>query len=446
MGAVRRVLAIVRLHFTQLFHDRGDLFSALALPILLTTLLGFMYGGSGDVGKPQVAVVDLDHTNISRVLVDAFREQPSFRVPVVSTRAKAEDGIRKSDYSAAIVVPQGFGDAVLSGRAASADVLEGSDKTLTMAVRQIAEGIATRLAADQASVRVALEQLADARDAFVARPLPMPATGFGTADPGGAPAVAVRDMPSSARSSLTAAFPFLENDPSRLQLFEAADGFWTPPPVKVESKALVASRVRGESTSASGHDQSSLGVTVWFMLMMLLGSGVTLLEERENKTLPRLLTMPTSRGVVLLGKVTGMFLVGLLQAAVLISFGALVFHVPWGNDPLAVAFVIVTYALACTGLSIAVAALARTRSQASAIGPVLSVGLAMLGATMWPIAIVPPFMQTVARFTPTGQAMSALTDIVVRNQGLEAALAPSAIMLAMAAVFFAVGVSRFKYE
>lgn len=221
---------------------------------------------------------------------------------------------------------------------------------------------------------------------------------------------------------------------------------WEPAPILVESRTLSASQVRGEATNALGHQQSSLGVTVWFILMMLLGSAVTLLEERENRTLPRLLTTPTPRAIILLGKVSGLFLVGLLQAAILITFGALVFDVPWGSDPLAVAVVIAAYTLAATGMAVALAAVARTRSQASGAGPILSVGLAMLGGTMWPLAVVPPAMKTVALFTPTGQAMTALTDIVVRNRGLEAALTPSLVLLAMAAAFFAVGVARFKYE
>ena len=441
MGALRRIAAIVRLHFTQLLHDRGELFSALALPILLTTLLGFMYGGATDVGKPRVLVVDLDRSTISRTVVESFRGQQAFRVTTTSSRQAAVEGIRESKFSAAVVVPMGFGRRVLSGDRAAIDVLEGADKTLTLAVRQVAGGAATRLAADQSSVRVALEQLGKARDVFVARPVPT----RGPSDTGGS-GIAVRDLPASARASLAAAFPYLDAEPVPSELFGTADRFWTPPPVKVVSTALAASAVRGEATVAGGHDQSSLGVTVWFVLMLLLGSAVTLLEERENRTLPRLLTMPTSRAVVLLGKVTGMFLVGLLQAVVLIAFGALVFHVPWGSDPLAVAVVIVTYALACTGLAIAVAALAWTRSQASAIGPVLSVGLAMLGGTMWPVSIVPPAMQTVAKFTPTGQAMTALTDVVVRHRGLESAITPALILLAMAALFFAIGVSRFEYE
>lgn len=421
MGSLAKIAALVRLHLTQIAHDRGDLFSAFVLPILLTTLLGFMYN-QGSMPKAKVALVDLDHSAVSAVIAEELRAQPSFEV-TEATRSTALAGVRDRSLSAAVIVPEDFGKRVQAGQHATLDVRETPDSSLAMAVRQVAEGVAVRLSADQLATDLAIDQLGRVRSAFLGKA-----------------------MPATVKAQLAKTMPYLESDPAASSVFAVADGFWTPAPVKVESRTLAASKVRGASTDATGHDQSSLGVTVWFVLMLLLGSAVTLLEERENRTLPRLLTTPTPRGVILLGKIAGLFLVGLVQAAVLIGFGALVFHVQWGSDPLAVAVVVVAYTLAATGLAVAVAAVARTRSQASAVGPVLSVSLAMLGGCMWPLSIVPPAMRTVAAFTPTGQAMTALTDVVVRSRGIGSALAPALALLAMAVVFFTVGVSRFKYE
>jgi ABC-2 type transport system permease protein len=82
----------------------------------------------------------------------------------------------------------------------------------------------------------------------------------------------------------------------------------------------------------------------------------------------------------------------------------------------------------------------------SAIAPVLSTALAMLGGCYWPIEITSPFMQQVAKLTPTGWAMLGLKDIVARGMGLEAALLPSAVLLTIAAVCLAIGIPRLKLE
>ncbi len=135
-----------------------------------------------------------------------------------------------------------------------------------------------------------------------------------------------------------------------------------------------------------------------------------------------------------------------MQAAIMIGFGVLVFHVPWGDDPLGVIMIIGTFGLAATGLGVMISSLARTRGQMSAVTAVGATTLAMLGGAYWPLDIVSPAMRTVALFTPVGWAMTGLTDVVVRYQGTVQAVLPSAVLLGMAVVFLGVGVSRLKME
>jgi ABC-2 type transport system permease protein len=183
-----------------------------------------------------------------------------------------------------------------------------------------------------------------------------------------------------------------------------------------------------------------------FMLFMGLGAAGGFLDEREQGTLSRLLATPTSRTVLVIGKVAGIFATVILQAAIMIGFGVFLFHVPWGDDPLGVIMIITSFALATTGLGIMVSALARTRGQVSAITAVGATSMAMLGGAYWPLDIVSPAMRVMALFTPVGWAMTGLTDIVVRSQGAGQAILPSSVLLGMAAVFLAVGVSRLKME
>jgi hypothetical protein len=55
-------------------------------------------------------------------------------------------------------------------------------------------------------------------------------------------------------------------------------------------------------------------------------------------------------------------------------------------------------------------------------------------------------MRTIALMTPTGWAMTGLTDVVVRHQGTSHAVLPSAVLLGMAALFLGIGVARLKLE
>jgi len=190
----------------------------------------------------------------------------------------------------------------------------------------------------------------------------------------------------------------------------------------------------------------TIGLTVWFILFMTFGSAGGILEEREQGTLRRLLVAPVGRATVLTGKVAGTVLAATVQALVLVTVGALAFGVPWGRDPAGVALLLGSYILAGTGLAVMVSALVRTRDQMSGASPLISTGLAMLGGCLWPIEVVSPTMQTIAKLTPTGWAVMGLTDVVVRNQGLQAAVTPSLVLLAFAAVTLGIGAKMLRFE
>jgi ABC-2 type transport system permease protein len=150
--------------------------------------------------------------------------------------------------------------------------------------------------------------------------------------------------------------------------------------------------------------------------------------------------------VLLGGKIASVFGLAVLETGILVGFGALVLDVPWGHDPLALLMVLVPYLLAATGIGVLISALVRSRAQLSGLMPLVAKGLAMIGGCYWQLEIMPPFMQTLARLTPTGWTMIGLTDVVARNQGVQAALVPAAVLLAMATVFFGLGVWRLRLE
>jgi ABC-2 type transport system permease protein len=140
------------------------------------------------------------------------------------------------------------------------------------------------------------------------------------------------------------------------------------------------------------------------------------------------------------------FTTTMVQALIMVLVGVFAFKVEWLSDPLSVALIMVSYGLAVTGLGILMTTLARSRGQLSGLTAIFATGLSMIGGCYWAIELTPPAMQTLAKFTPTGWAMSGLVDVVYRHQGFESALMPAGVLLVFAAVFFAVGVKSLKFE
>jgi len=60
--------------------------------------------------------------------------------------------------------------------------------------------------------------------------------------------------------------------------------------------------------------------------------------------------------------------------------------------------------------------------------------------------IMPEFLQTLSRFTPHGWAMQGFQDVLVRGYGLSQIGPEIGALFGFAAVFFLVGVVRFRFD
>lgn len=392
---MRRILALAWLNALQLLRNPAEMVGVIVLPLALTMLFGSAFSG-GEAKPMQVLLADEDGTSYSAQVGTLIDAEESFETSAV-TRAEAESLIAKGDAAVAVIVPKGF-EAALKGSGATIEVLRDPASQNSFAVISVVQGVAMRMSGNAGAAEV------------VVGILPPGAADFDT-------------------------------------VYKAANAQWEPtPPIYTKGETVVASEVRGDSVIAQGSTLSSIGFTVWFILFMTFGSAGGILEEREQGTLRRLLVAPLSRGTIMSGKVVGIVLAASVQALILVGVGALAFGVPWGRDPLAVFVVLESYVLAGTGLAVLVSALVRTRDQLSGLSPLISTGLAMLGGCLWPIEVVAPFMQTIAKFTPTGWAVMGLTDVVARNQGMEAAVVPSLVLLGFAAVSLLLGSRLLRFE
>ena len=70
--------------------------------------------------------------------------------------------------------------------------------------------------------------------------------------------------------------------------------------------------------------------------------------------------------------------------------------------------------------------------------------MAAVGGCWWPIDLEPRWMRTAALGFPTTWAMAANNDLIIRRQGLEAALRPTAVLIAYGGMYLAIGLWLFR--
>jgi ABC-2 type transport system permease protein len=152
------------------------------------------------------------------------------------------------------------------------------------------------------------------------------------------------------------------------------------------------------------------GMAVFFLMFTVQFGVSSLIEERTEGTLPRLLAAPVSRAAIVLGKLLTSVALGVISVGVLVVGTTLLLGASWGN-PVGVGLLVVAGVLAATGITSVVASLARTAEQAGSWQAVVAVTLGMLGGAFFPIQQSGSFMATVSLVTPHAWFLRGLGDL-----------------------------------
>jgi ABC-2 type transport system permease protein len=176
-----------------------------------------------------------------------------------------------------------------------------------------------------------------------------------------------------------------------------------------------------------------------------------LVQEHDNGTLSRLLTLGVSPGMQLLSKGLPYLVVNAAQAALMLAVGVWLMpllggdglsltNIHWG----ALILLLGAMSIAAVGMALALASLIRTHAQASTIGPILNVLMAALGGVMVPRSIMPPTMQTIAGYSPMNWGLEGMLAILLRHAS-PAEILPQALNLAaFGAVMLIAAIMLFK--
>ena len=399
---MRQIIAIAWKDTLIRFSSRSELLFFIILPLVFTVVLS---GGMSKLGQADnrvpVLVVDHDGSTLSAELLSALGQSSSIHTLVVD-QAKAEAEFAKNNAPAWLSVPAGFGASLSAGKPVNVDV-----RSLPNNLNAAAAQRAIELAAGQVSRALAAASVSVGEAERI-----QPFTGQ-------AERQAYFDASlAAARSAFAAA-------PSRVQITRPANV------------------VQG---SFNGNAQASAGQLITWVFIPLLGTSALFAYERSGGTLRRLLTTPVGKPAYLLGTIAGQLTVALVQMLLLVVFGAWVLGLSWGQSPAGLALLLASFGLASVALGTMLGTFVRSESQANGVSLTLGMSLALLGGCWYPLELFPPAARTAALLLPTAWAMQGLNNLVLRGQGLAGVLPQAGVLLGFAAVFFAVGVWRFKYE
>ena len=144
------------------------------------------------------------------------------------------------------------------------------------------------------------------------------------------------------------------------------------------------------------------------------------LQEKESRTLQRILAGPVTLSQFLLSKIARCFLLcGIIQVLLLL-LSALLFGINWGS-PAKLAVVISISTIAMTGVLAFIHSLARTREQGNSISSIALLVFALIGGSMFPFENLPSFLQALGAFSPNRWAILAIQAVTRGKPWIELA-------------------------
>lgn len=409
---MRKLFLIGLKDLKLVFRDKAALTFMLLAPFLLTLGLGFVTGqfssSGGGIGDIPVVLVDQDGGQLGAALVQMFQSDALsdlVTATVVDDPVTARQQVDDNLVAAAVIIPNGFTESVIpaNGQTEPGETVQlviygnPTSPTSVGVVKTILEEFVARLEVGRVSGTVSITQLLTS----------------GLITPGQAMTIGVQ-MGQQQAASLA------------------------------ESNAITLTTNVASQAATDFNPLAYIapGMALMFLMYTVSNGGRTLLVERNQGTLPRLLVAPTNSAQVLGGKIFGVYLTGVVQMLILIIGSTLFFQLKWG-DPLAVLVLVLAAVFGACGWGMLITAMAKRPGQIAAIGSAIMLTFGILGGSFVQLEIMPTWVQWLSKITPNAWGLDGFS-ILALGGNLKLILAPITGLLIMGVVLFVVSLVFFN--
>ena len=159
------------------------------------------------------------------------------------------------------------------------------------------------------------------------------------------------------------------------------------------------------------------GILTQSVVFVAIFYGLYIIMDRDTGILQKLLVTPTPRIALVWGKMISAGLRGLTMAVVVVVF-ALILGVHLNISILSILGIILIVMLGAavfTGLSMIIASIVKTRERFMGIGQVITLPLFFASNAIYPISIMPGWMQVVANINPLSYMVNGLRVLMLTN-------------------------------
>lgn len=379
--------------------DRGALIFFILFPFFFITLFTFMNLGAVEDTRLQLHIVsEEEEGGLSYQIIEALEGAGDWEI-IVMDYDQAHQAVEDKDISGFVAFPADFTEGIMTGAGTELEVVADAEATSDRAAlsglsQTIASRVGSHYVIASATIELLIEQGIIAPD----------------------DTAAIGQVIQQILAGQTGGESFIEYGTEKV----------------------------GEVDEESASNWVIPGYLVMFVFFGAAIGAETIVRERQNHTLERLMASSVRRESILGGIFTGTAAKGLIQILLFWVVGLLAFNLDLGPSPAAVIILSILMVIMSAAFAIMLATLVKTQRSAGSIATLASLVLAPLGGCWWPLFILPEWMQALAKITPHGWATTGFNKLMLFGAEFGDVVPEMLVLLGFAAFFGIIAVWRFR--
>ncbi len=361
-----QILIMIKKQLKLLFRNRLAILATISVPIILTYLFSFSQSINY---KQKLYICDLDKTVYSRELIDMIKNHKDITV-INSTEDDIKKKIDAQEISLGFVIDKNFGDEPLSVKALNIKILQNYESGESALLEQIISG----------------------------------------------------ELSTLKKVTLDSKYISKELNSSQVDLF-----------TNLLSSAKASSNVLvDDNTGQKAQDGTTvrlIGFLVMFIWFVVIQGFRTLIDEKENNTLNRLLSTPVSYNKYLISKIMATYIFGILHIIAILFAGKYLLKVSIVNNVFTVSLIFAAYLFLLTSITMIFVLFIRKQQNFTVSTAMLIIVTGMLGGSFFPLELAPKYMQIISKFTPESWAIQSLKDVIFNNASINSQIIPLTVFI-----------------
>jgi len=366
-----QILIMIKQQLKLLFRNRIAILAAISVPLLLTYLFSL---SSSSNAREKLYIADADKSAYSEQLIIMLKSHEDIEV-VDSTEDIIKTKIDSQEISLGLVINKNFGENLLSEKDLDLNIVQNIENGESTILEQVITS----------EVSTFKKVILDSK--YISSQV--------NSDSGELSSKIFSNLKSSTN-------------------------------ISVDDKTLENGEYAQDNATIK-----LIGFLAMFIWFVVIQGFRTLIDEKENNTFSRLLSMPTNYNKYLISKVVATYIFAGLHILTILIAGKYFLNATIANNLFSVVLIFAAYLLLLTSITLFFALFVKNQRNFTIFSSIIITVTGILGGSFFSLELAPKYMQIISKFTPESWAIQSLKDIIFNNSSINSQVIPLTVFISV---------------